>query len=173
MKKLALSLAAMFTLSLCKAQGSFSGSSKLFSIGVGVGSPFFGSGYKQALPVNPTINFEKGVSDNISAGASISYAGSKLEVYDLKYNAFLIGARAAYHFIPGNEKIDAYAGGGLGYVIVSVSSKSSGYATAASSGIGYMAFAGGRYYFTKATAVYAELGYSSLSFLNAGITFKF
>jgi len=62
-----------------------------------------------------------------------------------------------------------YGGASLGYVIVSVSDKR-GYSGHAASAVG---FGGGKYYFSSNTAVYAEVGYQSLSFLNIGVSFKF
>jgi predicted porin len=65
-----------------------------------------------------------------------------------------------------------YGGASLGYVIVSVSDKR-GYSGRAASAVGFGAFGGGKYYFSSNTAVYAEVGYQSLSFLNIGVSFKF
>ena len=178
MKKQIILTASLFVVLFSASAQSFKSSDKILSLGIGLGSPFFGSGYKASLPVNPTISFEKGVSDQISAGATVSYASSKYSYNifgssnTIKYNAIFVGARGAYHILPNNEKFDLYAGGGLGYVIVSVGDKVDAI-TATGSGVGYTAFIGGRYLFSKNMGAYTELGYASLSFLNVGVSFKF
>ncbi len=155
------------------AQNSFTKGDNLVSLGVGLGSPYWGSGYSASFPLNPTITIEKGITNEISIGGTLSYSSSKFDYYDWKFNAYYIGARGAYHFDISRDNIDVYAGAGLGYVIVSVGSKSSGVASTAASGVGYAAFGGGKYYFNHKTAAYAELGYGSFSILNLGISFKF
>lgn len=155
------------------AQPAFKKTDKLLNLGIGLGNPFWGSGYSASLSVNPTITFEAGVSNKISVGGTVSYSSSKLDLFDFKYNGIYIGGRGSYHFDISNKNIDVYAGAGLGYIIVSVSSKSAGTIGSAASGIGYTALGGGKYYIGKKTAVYAELGYGSFSILNAGISFKF
>ncbi|HVV53701.1 MAG TPA: outer membrane beta-barrel protein [Mucilaginibacter sp.] len=170
------------SLAMAQSQSSaFSNGDNLLNVGIGLGSPFFGSGYSASLPINPTVSFEHGVTDAISVGGMISYASSKYSytvpglAYTLKENATFLGVRGSYHFnqlwqIPDN--FDVYGGASLGYVIVNVSDNQ-GYATGTASGLGLGVFAGGKYYFQSNLAVYAELGYQSLSVLNAGITFKF
>lgn len=155
---------------------------KLINLGIGVGTPFFGSGYKSTIPINPTITWEKSFSDIISVGGTISYAASKysynyvdafgnIKINDIKYTAIFLGARGSYHFALSNEKFDPYVGGGLGYVILTASNNE-GYMGGAASGIGFTFYAGGRYYLAKKISLYSELGYASLSFLNVGISLK-
>ena len=153
----------------------------LLNVGVGVGSPFFSSGYTSSLPVNPSLSYEYGISDVISLGAQVSYASAKYESsllgysYSFKESATYFGARASYHLnkplnIPSN--FDVYGGASLGYVTASISDNQ-GFSATASSGLGFGLFAGGKYYFSKSTGVYAELGYQSLALLNVGVAFKF
>ena len=173
MKKISAVFAAFTLISFAGKAQAFRESDKLLNLGVGIGTPYFGGGFKSKLPVNPTITFEKGIEENISIGGTVSYASSKYNYYfDLNYTAIFLGARGSYHFPLSNQKTDLYAGGGLGYVIISVSSKEANYTASAASGVGYNVFGGIRYYIGKA-AVYAELGYGSLSIGNAGISFKF
>ncbi len=174
MKKIPALFTAFILISFAAAAQAFKESDKLLNLGIGIGTPYFGSGYKSKLPVNPTITFEKGIQPNISVGGTLSYASSKYNYYfDLNYTAIFLGARGSYHFPLSNQKTDLYAGAGLGYVIVSVSSKESGYSASAASGVGYNVFGGVRYYVGAKAAVYAELGYGSLSIGNAGVSFKF
>jgi len=159
---------------------AYSKGDNLLNVGIGIGSPFFGSGYSSSLPVNPSISYEKGITDAISVGGQVSYASSKYKVnypgsnYTFKENAFYIGARGSYHFnelLQLDPKFDVYGGASLGYVITSVSDNQ-GFSTSTGSGIGFGVFAGGKYYFLSKTGLFAELGYQSLAVLNVGVTFK-
>lgn len=160
---------------------AFSKGDNLINVGIGLGSPFFGSGYSSSLPINPSVSFEHGVSDEISVGAQLSYASSKYNysnylgyAYNFKASGTYIGARGSYHLneaLDIDSKFDVYGGASLGYVIVSYSDNL-GSSVSSGSGFGYGAFAGGKYYFKPKLGVYAEIGYQSLSFLNVGIAFK-
>jgi hypothetical protein len=162
-----------------QTKSSFSNGDNLLNVGVGVGSPFFGSGYSASLPINPSISYEKGVSNVINVGGQLSYANYKYSSifsgYSFKESATYIGARGSYHLntaLDIDNKFDVYGGASLGYVVVNVSDNV-GNSASAGSGLGFGLYAGGKYYFAPATAIYAELGYQSLSYLNIGIAFKF
>ena len=180
-----MSLFVVFSTAVMAQQSStglgFAKGDNLVNIGLGIGSPFFGTGYKASLPINPSISYERGITDAISIGGQFSYARSKYEYdffgsgYSYKENAIYIGARGCYHFnelLDLDSKFDVYAGAGAGYVIVSISDNQ-GYTGSAGSEAGFGVFAGGKYYFAPKVSVYAELGYQSLSVLNVGIAFKF
>lgn|ERR1700744_4470180 len=184
MKKQLLLIALFVVItSAAMAQGggsAFNNGDNLVNIGIGIGTPFFGSGYSSSLPINPSFSYEKGVTDAISVGGQLSFASSKFDDrpysdYTFKESAFYIGARGSYHFnqdLNLDSRFDLYGGASLGYVIVSVSDNT-GYSGSAASDLGFGLFAGGKYYFQENTAVYAELGYQSLAFLNIGVAFKF
>lgn len=172
MKKITTLFTVFILISLAGTTQAFKENYKLLNLGIGLGSPYFGTGYSSSLPVNPTITYEKGVSDEISTGITASYTSKRFKGFDLKYNAFYLGVRGSYHFALNNNKLDPYLGGGLGYVVVSVGDKTYG-TLAAGSGVGYSFFAGGRYYWAEKASLYAELGYGSLSILNLGVSFKF
>lgn len=181
MKKqlLFIALFGLFALAVKgQSKSSFNKGDNLFNIGVGIGSPFFGSGYSSSLPVNPSVSYERGVSDAISVGGQVSYASSKYDGgynYTFKESAIYIGARGSYHFnqlLNINPKFDLYGGASLGYVTVSISDNQSTI-TGTASGFGFGLYAGGKYYLGSGTAIYSELGYQSLSFLNIGVAFKF
>jgi len=163
---------------MAQSKSSFTKGNNLFNVGVGIGSPFFGSGYESSLPVNPSISYERGVSDAISVGGQLSYASAKYDAgfnYTFKESAIYIGARGSYHFnelLKLSPKFDLYGGTSLGYVTVSVSDNQGSF-TGTASGFGFGLYAGAKYYFGSSTAIYSELGYESLSFLNLGIAFKF
>ena len=177
MKKLAIMLFVVVNCSLAYAQDDYFGKgTKVFDINVGLGSPYWSSGLKNSLPINPRIGLEVGITDEISIGGSVAYSGAKYDYddgfykYSIRYNAYFIGARGAYHFAT-SEKLDPYAGASLGYVVVSVNGTSSAYSVG--SGAGYGGFVGIRYYPKSKLGLNAELGYSSFSFLNVGASFKF
>ena len=169
MKSTMLILCFAMSVLMASSQESFNKDSKLLSFNVGLGSPYWSSVLKSDLPINPGIQYEQGITDNISVGGSLSYSSATYKPYNLKYNAYFVCGRSAWHF-KSNEKLDPYVGASAGYVVVSVSSGD--YHASASSGIGYGAFAGIRYYPSGRLGVQAELGYSSFSFLNAGVTLK-
>jgi len=162
------------------SNNAYSKGDNLLNIGVGLGSPFFGSGYSSSLPVNPSISYEKGITNEISVGGQVAYAGAKYKVsvpgadYSFKQNAVYIGARGSYHLnelLKLEPKFDLYGGASLGYVVASVSD-SEGFNGTTGSGIGFGLFAGGKYYISNNTALFAELGYQSLAVLNVGVAFK-
>ncbi|RBQ05380.1 outer membrane beta-barrel protein [Pedobacter miscanthi] len=178
-KQLLLIALFIFSVSAVNAQSksSFSKGDNLFNVGVGIGSPYFGTGYSSSLPVNPSVSYEIGVSNAISVGGQVSCASSKYDGYNytFKESAIYFGARGSYHFnqlLKLNPKFDLYSGLSLGYVTVSISDSES-IVTGTASGFGFGFYAGGKYYLGKSTAIYSELGYQSLSFLNVGIAFKF
>ena len=182
MKKQLLLVALFLVISsavMAQKGSAYSNGDNLVNIGIGLGTPFFGSGYSSSLPINPSFSYEKGVTDVISVGGQLSYASAKyndpFDDYRFKENAFYIGARGSYHF---NQALDldsrfaVYGGASLGYVVVSVSDNT-GFSGSAASDLGFGLFAGGKYYIQEGTAIYAELGYQSLAFLNIGVAFKF
>jgi len=185
MKKILLAillLAAMHSVSMAQSS-AYSSDDNLLNLGIGVGTPFFGSGYSASIPVNPTISYEKGITDAISVGAAASYARSSYSFsgfdssapYTIKETAIYVGARASYHLgglLDLGSDVDLYGGISAGYVIVNVSDNQGGFAATAS-GAGYGLFAGGKYFFAPSVGVYAQIGYESLSYLNVGVAFKF
>jgi len=183
-KKLQIIALLLSLATIVRAQSkssAFNSGDNMLNFGVGLGSPFFGTGYSSSLPVNPTVFFEHGFTDEISIGAQASYASAKYEyayfgdAYSFKESATYLGVRGSYHLGQAfdlDSKFDVYAGGSLGYVVVSIKDNQ-GYSGAAASAVGYGGFAGARYFFGQKTGVYAELGYQSLSFVNIGLTLKF
>jgi hypothetical protein len=159
------------------SQDPFKKGTKLLDFNIGLGSPYWGSGLKKTLPINPRVGLEVGVTDEISVGGSVAYSGAKYTYdyfgtrYEYKYNAWFIALRGAYHFTLENEKLDPYVGASLGYVVVSVSGDDD-YEYSVGSGAGYGAFGGIRYYLKPNLGLNAELGYSSFSFLSIGVSLR-
>jgi hypothetical protein len=82
-----------------------------------------------------------------------------------------IGATANYHFpIDPKNKVDLFLGAGLGFQSVSCS----GFGTRGcgfNSALYVIGRAGGRYFFSPRTALYADLGAGAAA-INVGLTFK-
>jgi hypothetical protein len=148
-----------------------------------------GSNYLQAgygLQINTLgpicIGYEKGITDIIGIGrfgvgavlAHEFYFGNS--VLNTVQNRTLLTGRCAYHFDFNIEKMDVYAGAGVGIQYhgdskikdtdIVFGEYPAGIYPASS------VFAGIRYYFTNKFAVYAEAGYG-LGYLNGGIVYRF
>ncbi|HVZ96053.1 MAG TPA: outer membrane beta-barrel protein [Chitinophagaceae bacterium] len=178
MKKIVTSLSLLLLSFACFSQdegGSFGQGTSVVNIGVGIGTFYWGSGVTNSLGVNPTISYEYGVTDKIGVGGNLSYSAAKYssQGYTVKYSGVLVGPRGAYHFA-NSTKFDPYVGATLGYVIVSVTDNNGGGNYAAKgSGVGLGIFLGARYYPSSSVGIHAELGYTSFSFLTAGVSFRF
>ncbi len=176
---LLLLAASMVSTSAVAQTTMFHEKDMLISAGIGFG----GYGYYGGSPSPPIFGmFEMGVAPKISVGAMVGYSGSSEDFgwgkYSYSYIPFTI--RGSYHFLEGQKNMDAYAGAGLGFSIVSSSAEYKdpalqqfAYATTASGS--YMYFdlhVGGRYFFSPKFAALAEIGYSALGFARIGITYK-
>lgn len=168
--KLPILLLSIFIFSHGKAQNLFDEKTQFLDLKVSFGSPFWGS-VSNRLPIVPHINYEKAVSKSISIGGSGAYSSARQNYfgYELRYTALYLGGRGSYHFLT-KEKLDPYAGLSLGYIIVSVNDKT--YSASYGSEVGLGAFAGIRYKLANKIALNAELGYSGLSILTVGASFK-
>lgn len=154
-------------------------------VGVGIGSTFYGSGFRTVLPpIN--VSYEKGITENIGVGGYAGYASSRYNYsgfndlnYHWTYNYIILGARAAYHYDLFKEpKLDTYGGVMLGFTIANARFHSDDpslnedlYSSPSSGGFTWSGFLGARYQFKEKLGAYAELGYG-ISFLNLGLRFK-
>ena len=170
-------LALIGSVSLANAQEVFHKGTTAINAGIGLGS------YYNSLSIPPlSVSLDYGVADNlingnngsISVGGFAGYAASSFSGWTadkVTVSYAVLGGRGAFHyqFAP---KLDTYAGLTLSYDISSASS-SSDYvvASAATSGINWTLFLGGRYFFTEKIGGFAELGYGFYN-LNLGVTFK-
>jgi hypothetical protein len=180
MKKLVLLLfVVVFTLIQLAAQDpTFNKGDKVINFGLGLGSIYYsGIGYKiQVPPVS--ASFEVGVVDNIlekgviGVGGYIGFSSYKY-ADDWRTSNLVIGARGNFHY-PLVNKLDTYAGLGIGYRIVSYSDLNgySGIHSGSASNIIPSLFIGARYYFSDNIAVMGEFGYM-VSYLSLGIALKF
>lgn len=196
MKKIMFLVASIMTSVTFNAQVFEEGSNH---VNVGYG---FGLGYGRLLNAYSTyegykfsgfgpvfLSYERGVTDNIGIGASVSYSsyGASwtqksylVAAYDYSYRwtTLAIMARGAYHFSVRNDKFDPYAGVGLGFMkfgykwdtedpLFNETNSNVSLGTP----FGYQIFAGARYMFTDNIGAYAEVGYG-LSVANFGLTIK-
>jgi hypothetical protein len=151
---------------------------KLLNLGVGLSSYYYGT------PIG--LSFESGISDDISVGTQFDYNSGNYDGYYSSsyrwgYSAYYVGLRGSYHLnniLQLNEdKVDLYAGVGLGYQRFRWDDESYGYGYGYSynyrSGLFFNYFVGGKYYFTPKVGAFVELGYTGLSSSRVGISFKF
>ncbi|QEC42906.1 hypothetical protein [Pseudobacter ginsenosidimutans] len=176
MKKLSVLLFALFVSLVVSAQnGAYSKGDKLLNVGIGLNSYYSGG-----IPFG--ASFEYGVTEDISVGINADYLSHKYGGfgYDWKFTALYFGARANYHFNTllniNNEKVDVYAGVGLGYR--SFKWKDSDYdgeglKSSYGSGVYFGILAGGKYYFTENIGGFLELGATGSTNVRLGVAFKF
>jgi len=195
MKKIVLFTASLLIATIMNAQ-SFEQGNNYVNVGYG-----FGLGYGRLLNAynaydgykfsgfGPAfISYERGVTDNIGVGASVSYSsyggkwnqdgGSQTYAYSYRWSTLSILARGYYHFNVSSDKFDPYAGVGLGFLKYGYkwTSTDPGFDEASNSvslgtPFGYQIFAGARYMFSDKVGGYAEVGYG-VSVMNFGLTFK-
>jgi hypothetical protein len=146
----------------------------------GVGFGMYGLYGTSSLP--PIfLAFETGVAEKITLGGIVAYSGSTNDFTygSYKYTYIVVSPRGEYHFLEHNPKFDAYAGVGLGYVIVSSSVTYTDptlqrFATSFSASGSYFffdVFVGGRYYISQKFALMGELGYG-VGFIRVGVSYK-
>jgi len=157
-----------------------------FFINTGIGLGPTGNYNMGIPPISASIDFKVTDVLPITVGAIVVFntwnwkSGNPPLDVSVTYRNIGIGARAMYHF-NFLENLDIYAGITLGYVIQSASiTYGTGYPPGYSaSGINSKSFflwgsnIGARYFFTDLIGVYAEVGYSGLQYLNAGLSLKF
>lgn len=159
--------------------------------GVGLGNTVYGSSYYDSalLPIN--IEGEYGVAEDVwgvaglslGVGPAISYTQAKTtytwydDVYGYKYSSILVGAKGYFHYsLLDVENLDTYAAVTLGWNIATAKRwgdwGSINTPATSASGLYYAFAVGARYWFTDFIGANLEAGYG-LSFLKAGVTFKF
>lgn len=176
MKKLfVIAFIGLLTISLnVNGQHVFNKGDLMFNAGIGVPNGGYG--------LIPTLNFsgEYGVIPTGNVGL-ISFGGLAefhLAHYSYYYGSsynetwprFYFGARAAWHLHAFDSDVfDVYGGVGLG---IQINGKTKyGYYDNGGAYISPDIFVGGRWMFKPGIGVFAEVGYTGLSSLKAGITF--
>ncbi len=152
-----------------------------FNAGTNVISAGIGFGGHYDLYASPSQSpgfsfaYERGIWD-IGGPGVISlggYLGFKSYKYSSgnKWNYTIIGFRGAYHFNGIKvENLDVYGGVMLNYSILSYDNDY--YGGSYGSTFGATPFVGGRWYFSDAFGVFAELSYG-VAYFTVGIAFRF
>jgi len=178
-KKLLLTLmaCALIGLSASAQQPTFLKGDNVANVGVGFLGSYYGIGAwggGTKLPLL-SVSFEHCIIDNLfneksslGVGGFIGYTHYKYSDWRLSY--IPVGAKGALHYALV-DNLDTYAGAFMGYVICNSNDNFVNPSGRFSSTV----FAGARYYFNDAIAAFGEvnLGYSALSLVNLGISFKF
>lgn len=167
MKKLTVFILAVLIVSFTQAQHVFNKGSIMFNAGIGVPA---------SKGFIPTINFSGEIGVIPTGDIGLVSFGGLTEVQFAHHNwfgdkepfvRFFVGARAAWHVHAFTSDVfDAYAGAGFG-VRVSGSTDHYNSNTSFEPDI----FVGGRWMFMPGLGLFAEVGYSGLSPVKAGITF--
>lgn len=189
MRKVLLTVLVSVGVMLSAQAQTFSKGDFVFNATIGLGSSLYsGSGYKTTVPpIAVSLEhcfFDNLFDENSSIGiggyagytaAKNTYTVSGWGEYGYKYTSFLIGARGVFHY-QFVDRLDTYAGVGLGWNIVSSSTfgnfPSGGKYSASDSGLYSDFFIGARWYFTDSFAVVGEVGYG-VAYLNLGVSLKF
>jgi outer membrane protein W len=165
------------------AAGAWGGKgSKVVNVGYGFGSiwktlfKLSGASVKSTGPV--ALGFEYGVAEKIGVGVQLGYGQIKATstsgstTTEEKLTSFQAFARGNYHF-GSSAKFDPYIGLGLGYGNFKYTTNNSSTSISVPSAFGFTGALGARYYFSTNIGVYAEIGYVTGSFAQAGIVAKF
>jgi hypothetical protein len=156
--------------------GTFDQATSLVSFGLGVPSIYTGSYYRQSPTIygkyeHGFLRDEVGLGGYLAAGfGSYKFQGSG-ERY--KYSSFSFAVLGYYHFnklIP-IEKMDVYAGAGLGFSRHAWNDDN--LYNDDDNSVLFVVKVGIRYYVVKNFAVYAESGWDDMSSVNFGGTFRF
>ncbi len=169
MKKLfLLSFAISFAFAM-NAQNIFDKGSIMFNAGIGVPHNY---------GIVPTVNFSGEIGVIPTGDIGVVSFGALTEIQFAQYSygylysnenfmRFYLGPRAAWHFLGLNTSVfDVYGGVGLGITINGKSDNISG-----STNVDPDIFAGGRWMFAAKMGLFAEAGYTGLSYLKFGLTF--
>jgi len=171
MKKLFFVAIALFAFQTSQAQ--IEEGDSMITIGAGLSPTFYsGGGFKSTLPPLEA-SYEYGVSEKITVGGFVGYAGAEFRTagFGYDYTYILAGALGNYHFV-NSEKFNVYVGAKLGYLNVSAKEVGTAFGVGAeASGILYGGQLGARYWVSESFAINAEAGYG-VSAIKAGVTFK-
>ena len=171
-------LLAIFTLATAPTQAQdMQTGARFIQAGVGLGG---WATYSSQTPIL-SVSYMQGIKDDflngqLAVGGSIGYKSASynsIYSYNWTWRYTFVSGRATWHpnFIQ-SEKFDAYAGIGLGLLMVNFDSAGDTYAVDASgSSIALTGLIGARYAFNENWGAYAEIG-DNLGSLNLGVSYK-
>ena len=171
MKKILACASLLFAVTTASAQGTLEQNGVQINAGVGISS--------WGIPV--VVGVDYGVARDFTIGAEASYR-SKKESWaygEWKHTGFSISANGNYHFnriLKLPSAFDLYAGLSVGYFNWNTKYSGDGdyiYSGNYSSGLGFAAQIGGRYFFNKNFGINLEGGGGNVSGGKIGITYKF
>ena len=153
---------------------------------LGLAFGWYGYGYGTTGFPAIGLSLEKGIKDlenigPLSIGGIVEYKHSSYtwqSSYDWSWTDIVVAARSAIHYdLFKNEKIDTYGGVALGLRIQSFTDYTfdgNNYVkgTASTTHGLFALYVGGRYYFSKKFAGFAEFGYG-LGYATIGLSYKF
>ncbi|MDR0503799.1 MAG: hypothetical protein LBH16_10825 [Treponema sp.] len=141
-----------------------------FGVGLSVPNDGLGSGYVYVPPVRVSVDYNIPIGAGklpFFAGGVAGYSGYGYR-NEWFYSSISFGGRFGYHFNWGIEKLDTYAVLSAGWIIYA------GDYRPAETGMPLAGFnAGGRYYLAKTFGFWAELGFTTFSWIDVGVTLKF
>jgi hypothetical protein len=157
--------------------GSFDQSAMLLSFGLGF--PNVAVGYNGLAGFPPLyVKYEQGfLRDDVGLGGYFSTSFGSVRYFNNNNNTFSVfsfGLLGYYHFnklIP-IEKMDVYAGAGLGFRTINYSNDGALGVYPSETRVMPLMKVGIRYYLTPKLAPYAETGYDGMSSLNIGLTVR-
>ena len=145
----------------------------VLNLGVGFGYPgTIGGDYIYVPPIRLTGDYNIAIGEKnlpFFAGLLVGYSGYGYK-NDYYYSRIPVGGRFGYHFNWGIDKLDTYAVTVAGWII------HAGDGIPDNAKIGWPMIGinvGARYFVTDWFGFWAEVGYTSLSFADIGISFKF
>ena len=157
----------------------------IINAGVGFGTPLYGD--MTIPPIIASVDYALPLGGlPFTLGGFFGFNQSKYEWslagygYTYTYTGMAFGARLGYHPDFGVKNLDTYAALALGYYLFGAEAEYTGNwgiiakTEPAKYDTFYYGFnLGARYFFTGNIGIWAELGYSALSYISAGITVKF
>jgi hypothetical protein len=161
-----------------KGTAAYSKGSNVAGAGIGLGSSIAGYTYGSQTPAI-SLQYERGIAEVgpgvISIGGYLGFKSYKYsnDGFSEKWRYTIIGVRGAYHLTSLHvTNLDLYGGLMLSYNNLHFSDNDGNSGANYGSAAGFSAFVGGRYYFSKSIAAFAELGYG-VAYINLGVALKF
>jgi hypothetical protein len=156
----------------------------MINAGIGFGAPLQGS--MVIPPLTASVDYAMPVGLPFTVGALVGFTTSEDTYtagpygYTADYTGFAMAGRFGYHPDLGVKNLNVSATIALGYYLYTAKASYNDWpdALAKIKPKDYSQFylglnIGGRYFFTNNVGAFLDLGYSALTFVTAGVTFKF